>query len=229
MNKIVEIGTAFVRALAKLAGGPSREDFLAAILSERPDLCKKTVFFPTQGAAAHTVFIENEVFKGPLMDNRAFRFFNKDCECLQMLMGKGLRVVPEITYIGQKANFYGMQRMPGMVLAGVILTLTPEEKQHLAKDIADFIVDVARVLPRKDGKYARHGDLHPGNILIDPHTKRLTGVIDFGYFQYFSKQNLGRFPLRTKIFYAQDNFDSMIEQEYENRKAGLGNGANLSQ
>src|SRR5690348_10798918 len=151
------IKEAFTRAASKPEGSSSI-DFLEAILRERPDLQDKMAYFPEQGIWGHVVFIGNEVFKGPIAA-KWIRAFDWECQVLQQSAGKGLPV-PEVTYVGKEAVFFGMRRMPGVVLGEDFCDrLTQDEQRILAKDIVSFIMDMAQALPLRDGKFAGHGDL----------------------------------------------------------------------
>ncbi len=72
-----------------------------------------------------------------------------------------------------------MTRMKGVPVQSVV-RLTEDHVRCLVKDIVDFSIHLAQSLPVKGETFYMHGDLHGGNVLIDPETKRLTGVIDFG-------------------------------------------------
>jgi hypothetical protein len=68
-------------AAADKSKGPSRLDFLEAILDEDDDLRRKvekgelTAYFPEQGHMSYTVFIGNEAYKKPPYDDHAFNPF----------------------------------------------------------------------------------------------------------------------------------------------------------
>ena len=172
------IRKAFKRAAIK-PEGTSGVDFVEAILRERPDLRGQPVSFPTFGAVAHTVFIGNEVFKGPKED-WGIPGFDREYKVLQKLDGKGLPV-PKVTCVGKEFIFFGMTRMPGVPLGKDFCDrLTGEEQRALARDIAGFMIDMALALPARNGEFALHKDLQYHNILIDPDTKRLSAIIDFG-------------------------------------------------
>ena len=76
---------------------------------------------------------------------------------------------------------------------------------------------MALALPTRDGCYARHGDLHMGNILADPETKELTGIVDFGKIEYREKAHLAAGQQRG-FDKTIDGFYKIIELEYERRK-----------
>lgn len=205
-----------IRSGAKIFGSSSKEELLNAVLAERPDLCSVPVSFPPQGMVGCTVRIGDEIFKTPLVKGEGlFSSFNKDIENLQRLQGAGLSVVPRLTCLGKHFPFYGMTRMPGVPLSDSLPNMTGQEKENLAKDVASFIADVAETLPARSGKYARHADLRPDNIFVDPATKKLTAVIDYGVFEYCAKEDLGRFSLRIKAHYAGSGFCKMMTAAYE--------------
>lgn len=189
---VLMIRQAFSRAAAKPEGS-SGTDFLEAILEERPDLRGQMAYFPgerpdadghAQGGAAHTIFIGDEVFKAPKCAEWT-PHCDAECKILQQMEGKGLPV-PKLTYVGKKAFFFGMTRMPGVNLSSFEeRQFTREEMHMLAGDIADFVIGMAQAFPlREDGKFMAHEDLHVGNILVNPQTKRLSGIIDFGSVNY---------------------------------------------
>jgi len=178
---------AFSRAAAK-PEGISGIDFLEAILRERPDLRELVERderegglrpeFRDEGWCSHVIIIGNEVFKAP--KNADFiRDFDKEPALLQEMKGKGLPV-PEVTYIGKESVFFSMTKMPGDSLDTLIRKMSMHEMQRLAEDVVDFMIDMAKALKRPPGLFALQGDLKESNIFVDPVTKRLTGIIDFG-------------------------------------------------
>jgi hypothetical protein len=209
---------AFKKAAAR-GHEQSAFSFLGAIENERPDVKSKLVALSSHHGLAQVAMTEDEVFKGPA-ERISIDAFEEEIERQQTLAKAGLPV-PSVTFIGKDTVFFGMKRMPGVELASVFDTLTDQEKRNIAKQVATFVVDMALALPQKDGQYARHEDLHMGNILIDPATKKLTAVIDFGQVSYRSKlmlaHGLGGFNQ------SGDPFFKMVEQEYKQVDGALGN------
>lgn len=166
--------------------GSSRNDLVDAILRERPDLKGEMVYIPEQGKEAHTIFIGDEVFKAPCESKAHYpatliHFMDQEVDILKRLEGKGLPV-PRVTYEGKDAAFYGMTRLPGIPLGfDFEESLNGSQLRMLAQDIIDFVIKMAKAVPQ-DSIYGflMNMDMHGGNILIDPETKRLCGVIDFG-------------------------------------------------
>ncbi len=193
---------AFKRAAAK-PEGPTGSDFFEAVLRERPDLKGQMAYFPTQGGCGYTIFIGDEVFKGP--QGWALNFpgykdpgkkFDKEHEVLEQLGKHGLPV-PKLTCVGKETYFYGMTRVRGVALSQVVHKMTAEEKCTLSEEIVDFLINMAKAMPAQDGKYAVHRDLHANNILVDPVTKKLTAVIDFGSVKYSTKKDLEYYPVSS--------------------------------
>ena len=85
---------------------------------------------------------------------------------------------------------------------------------------ADFCRDMQKAFEKKYEKEYRdvpqvpsHGDLHFGNILYDPETKKLSGVIDFGGVGFTRPElNFGAFSQKCK-----DDFTSMLCEEYSEK------------
>lgn len=207
---------AFSRAGTKPQGS-SGIDFLDALLRERPDLQGETAYFPEQGQKAHTVIIGNEVFKGPRRaDGECRDDFETECTFLRALEGSGLPV-PKITTLGKDFLFLGMTKVPGIMMPSVFShELTAAEETLLARDLIDFVVRMAQALPPQDGKFALHDDLWNANIMIDPETKRLAGVVDFGKVAYKTANQWA--PMYD--FEGSDFYD-MMQREFERRKAEL--------
>ena len=202
---------AFSRAAAKQKGS-SGNDFLEAILRERPDLQGQMAYFPEQGGFAHTVIIGDEVFKGPKTKADVAEF-DAEPDVLKQLEGKGLPV-PVVTCVGKEHYFYCMMRTPGVELQSFYMELSADQEQALAEELVNFIINMALALPTQDGKYAVHADPHESNIFIDPETKKLTGIIDFGIVRYWHKDEMG--------YLGEWNFlERRIAQEYERRKSEL--------
>ncbi len=198
---------AFSRAAAKPEG---TNDFLEAILRERPDLRDQPHHFATNGLHSNTVIFEQEVFKGPRYKNDVSSF-DDEYGILQQMKGKGLPV-PEVTYVGKETVFYGMTRVAGDDLPDVIGKLTAEEKQLLAQDIADFIIRLAGAMPAGGGNFAKHADIMK-NVLVDPETKRLSAVIDFESLRYAPKDHLTPNVV--------DEFTDMVKQEFDHKKSEI--------
>lgn len=211
------IRKAFTRAAEP--GELSGIDFLEAILRERPDLRGQKVSSPGQGGCGHIVSIGNEIFKGPqrIRDQAGIDKFDRECRLLRQLEGKGLPV-PRVTCVGREFLFFGMTPMPGVVPGENFCDrLTPDQQRALAKDVVGFIVDMALALPPQNGKFAVHNDLHYENILIDPVTKRLSAVIDFGLVAYRSKEEFPSCVRLTK----DAHFNKMCKEEFALRQAEL--------
>lgn len=207
---------AFKRAAAK-EEGPSGIDILEAILRERPDLQGQPAVFPGQGQKAHTIIIGDEVFKGPRHpEGEYLDDFNTECRYLKELEGSSLPI-PRITTVGKDFLFVGMTKAPGIEMPSVFSSsLTAEQERLLAKDLIEFVVRMAHALPMQEGKFAMHDDLWNANILIDPETKRLTGVIDFGKVAYKTADE-------WKPMYDFDGsaFATMMQEEFDRRRAEL--------
>lgn len=203
---------AFARSATKEDG--SANDFVDTILRERPDLKGEMVYVPSQGAEGYTVFIGNEIFKGPRA-TRAYNlatniyFMDQEVDFLKRLEGKDLPV-PRVTYLGKDAAFYGMTRVPGVPLGFDFEERLNDGQLHaLAKDIIDFVIKMAKALP-EDPTYGywMNTDMHAGNIMIDPKTKRLSGVIDFGNVE---ESHSWRIPYKGR-------FANILKQEFDARK-----------
>lgn len=168
---------AFNQAVA--APAESSLSFIDAILAERPDLRGQNVFVPKQGFFAHTVIIGDEVFKGPRLAE-GIDYFKTEIDNLREMEGKGLPV-PQLTCVGESRVFFGMKRSPGVMMGNKLDgNFTTEEQRQLAADVVDFVIRMAKALPRDKGAFVIHDDLHGENILIDEQTKRFASVIDFG-------------------------------------------------
>lgn len=208
---------AFRTAAAKK--GASAVDFIDAVLSERPDLTGKRQIFPGQGQKGHVVIIEDEVFKAPreasgesmddyLTENKVLR---------QLENSRITTAIPRITTEGKDFIFFGMTRVPGVSMGSDYdSALTREQQKQLAKDLVNFIVEMAQALPPQGGKFAMHDDLYYNNIMIDPETKRLTGVIDFGLVTY-------KRPSEWKPMYdfKGSGFYDLMQNEFNARKSEL--------
>ncbi|MBI1214494.1 MAG: protein kinase [Alphaproteobacteria bacterium] len=205
---------AFTRAARK--DGAEDVGFLDAVLRERPDLQGQPHSFPSEGQKGHTVIIGEEVFKGPKQRSGAcMDDFMTECRTLKALDGKKITAaVPRITSEGRDFLFFGMTRVPGVTMGGDYSTkLSREEQAALAKDIVNFTIEFARAMPPQGGKFAVHDDLYYNNILIDPETKRLAGVIDFGIVAYKTAdewQPVSDFKGRP--------FGDMLQDEFNRRK-----------
>lgn len=210
------IKEAFRTAGAKKEG-ESRIDILDAILAERGDLQGQGAYFPGQGQKAHTIIIGEEVFKGPkYASGEHLDDFNTECKYLKLLEGSGLPI-PKITTIGKDFLFFGMTKTPGIEMPSVFSPdLTKGEKEALAKDLINFVIEMAHALPMQDGKFAMHDDLWNANIIIDPVTKRLAGVIDFGKVAYKTADEW-----KPMFDFDGSDFSDMMKAEFNRRKSEL--------
>lgn len=204
----------FARAAAPLPQGSKPSDVLKVIYAARPELRGQPTYFPSQGACAYTVIIGDEVFKGPKQEEIFLRDFDKEPVLLKSLAGKGLPV-PDVTCEGQDPSFYGMTRMPGVCVEDELERMTDGERQQIARDVVGFVIDLAKAAPAEDGMVLTHGDLHGKNILIDPETKRLTGIIDFG-----QMARMTRDAWRPSSTFSPD-FQQMLSDAYAERKMEL--------
>lgn len=194
------------------------KSIIKTLIKERPDLKGKEVTLPKQGMMAITVIIGREVFKKPKYPNiPILRHKYNDVSFLNTLKDKGLEFVPKLTYTNSNTGIFGMTKMPGEPLTNYIHKLTQKEKHLLADDIATSIIRTTKKLDKKGKAHARHADLHPGNILIDPESKRLTAIIDFGHIEYRREQNLGNLSLRVKFLYNKSNLPKLINQKYKEK------------
>lgn len=231
------------RAMHAFAGASAKHSrlsgyaFLAAILRERKDidLDKTPAYFPgcnddperpirdvplveghMQGANSLVIFIGDEVFKTPrhadYMDG-----FDDERKVLQQLAGAGLPI-PKVTHVGQGFVFYGMTRTPGDVLGYKFAPhFTLEEQRDLAKQVVDVVIRIAQATMKENGQFLMHNDLHPENIMIDPATKKLTGIIDFGQMAWCNKNTWA--PHENTYGY----FADQLRREFYVRKSELPN------
>lgn len=172
-------------------------DLLEAVLRERPDLRGQPVVSSPQGSLSHVFFIGDEAFKGP-EDTFSIPDIRKEVTLLHQLKDADLPI-PRLTCVGRDAVFMGMTRMKGEPLYKHSRALSAGQWGRLMKSLADAILCMAKMLPKNDKEdFFLHSDLSPGNILVDPETKRLTGVIDFGFVDYAPAMCLGTAPIMPK-------------------------------
>lgn len=235
---------------------------IEAIKAERPDLKDATFYSPSYGRSSHTLFVGDEVFKGPTSSGD-MSDFRKECRVMTSMKGQDLQA-PELTTMGLKAPFYGMKRVQGVVLSEMIGQMNEPEKNTLARDIAKFAVafgkvfekdapensylqrnsvkavqamdaDMLRQIFGNDHEWCKkevtdfvariegcklmmmHTDLHAENILIDPVTKRMTAIIDFGMTQYRHPEMDGILVSRT----FDDSINNKVWAEYVRQQSGV--------
>jgi len=168
-----------MKAYSRYAAEKKKDvNFIDAILSEQPHLKHKKVVVPRQGGLSHTLFIGNEVYKGPSYFAE-IDAIDEEISVLKKLSGKGLPV-PEVTCQGRDAIYFGMTRIKGIPLHQCKLEISAKQRAQLAEEVVDAMIGIAEALPRENGKYTVHNDLNDTNILLDPKTFRLAGIIDFG-------------------------------------------------
>lgn len=143
---------AFARAGEKKEG-VSALSVIDAIIEERPDLKDRTFYAPSSGGACLTFIVGDEVFKAPRQGGMNLTLFEKEIANMERLRGRGI-AAPELTCVGQKTYFYGMKRIPGIVMSEAMRSMTEEQKEKLAEDIGRTIADVANVFDSPDIKTA---------------------------------------------------------------------------
>ena len=227
---------AFVRSGAKSAG-TSSNDLLEAILCERQDLREKMkrgelmAFVPAYGNTAHTVIIGDknrnnaEIFKAPRIEDSVFYSFYEEADWFEKLRKAG-QPVPEVTCRGKQSLFFGMKYVPGVPLVSVLDEMTKKELETLSTDIVNFIIGMANCEP-KNNLVPHHKDLQETNILVDPVSKKLMVVLDFGLVkgergvEYVPKLALGQTGLaKGRVLPASPDKSlmQMIREEYALRK-----------
>lgn len=209
---------AFNKAGGKAERG-GKKDFLEAVLHERPDLKERPVFFPSQGQKGHVVIIGDEVFKAPRQaSGESMDDYDTEFATLKALEGAGITAaIPRITTEGKDYLLFGMTRVPGVTMGSDYDSrLTRDEQRQLAKDLVNFVVEMAHALPEKNGRFAMHDDLYYSNILIDPETKRLAGVIDFGIVKYKTAREW-----KPMFDFEGTAFHAMLRKEFDRRKSEL--------
>lgn len=165
--------------------------FLQAILEAWPELKSKYASQPEQGKRGRVLMIGDEVFKIParhremMHPDEGIEDFNTERNTLKAMEENGMDGVPRITREKEDILLLGMTRLSGRTLPyGFEKTPNQKQMETFSNDLIDFIVRLAHALPMRNGKFAVHKDLRHANILVDPKTLRLTGVVDFGQMGY---------------------------------------------
>lgn len=209
--------TKFYYAVTKRLQQEPSYDFVNEILEERPDLKGKNFHFPPQGTLSYTVIIEDEFFKKPTNHHNFLApIFNKDAKNILKFKDADFDALPKIKYISRDKSFYSTTRTAGVMLKDLLPQLTEKEEERLAEDIAKAIIVIAHNMPTNNrNHHIRHGDIKPENILIDPKSKRFTGLIDYGRMIYRPKDKLGKLGLLFKWHYGDSKLPEMINQKYK--------------
>jgi len=217
---------AFARAAEKREGS---SDFVEAILRERPELQGQKIEYPVQGNNSHVVFIGDRVFKGPRGTNiygqrlskeelgAAIDNIDEEAGILKQLKGKKLPI-PEFISVGKESVFFEMTKMPGDVLdKNFEKHWSPEEQRSLARDLINFVINLANAVPQKNGAFLVQDDFGYRNILLRPGAKEFAGIVDFGFATYRTEDEW--------IIYGghSNNFCKMLEAEFDRRKSEIGN------
>ena len=126
-----------------------------AVLVGRPDLSGENVSAPSvQGNDGWTVFIGNEVFKAPRREDLAGDF-EREVRVHSHLQGKTRTPIPEITHVQIDGDncLFGMKKLSGVPASlELIESLSPQQQTQLAKDVANFMIDVGRAFTSEDIK-----------------------------------------------------------------------------
>jgi serine/threonine protein kinase len=166
---MTDIRKAFFKAAA-----PRKKDrdILEVILQERPDLRKERPFCANNGNFGYAFIFNNEVFKAPKdldyrSDDEIVENFQKEIKIQQALAAQNFPV-PQITYAGKKAFFFGMQKINGLslkdALSGVYVKLSERQRKYIILGIASFKAklekaDLGAILPSEDAFALSPGDL----------------------------------------------------------------------
>jgi serine/threonine protein kinase len=220
------------QAFAKAGHPPlnSPTELLTVVRNECSRLSTQTAYHAGNNCGSHTIIFPDEVAKGPLEEGH-IPLLEQECQVLQHLDDP---YFPKVTHIGEKASFFVMTRLPGVMLHEQVRNnmtedqqeifakdivgcthriaggFTPEESERIVRhgrgpsfkssDIEELLANprvrdylgedlprvasLARQYPGRTGSSTEsvvfHADLNPGNILVDPASKKLTAVIDFG-------------------------------------------------
>lgn len=156
--------TEFRKAFLKAAAREQEErDILDIILEERPDLRNEKPFCTPEGNYGYAFIFNNEVIKAPKNlncygDDEIVEAFQREMKIQQALAAQGLPV-PKITYTGQSAFFFGMEKINGLplkdALSGVYVRLTRPQRRNIIRGIASFKAqlekaDLGALLPSDD-------------------------------------------------------------------------------
>lgn len=187
-----------------------------AILAERPDLRGQPIKSHSSGFGALVISIGKEVFKAAT-SMETFSKLGAEVWILRKMRGHGLPV-PRVTYLGKRAPFFGMTRLPGVELRSFGDGMIDKWKRNrLACELADALIKIAKIFPRNDGyTYFSHNDLHGGNVLVDPKTLRLTGIIDFeglGVYRKTTARPLGAPDEALRLAF-KEAFGRRLHKEY---------------
>lgn len=163
---------------ARMPAGLTSAQLLETILQERPDLRGQQTYFPEQGVRSRAVIIGDEVFKAARLAGDAGAF-KREIDILSAVQELDTPL-PKLTTVGRDNGFYGMERVKGVSVDAVLPQMTDREQDELGKQIAEFSVRLARGLPVDSACLLAHLDMHPGNVFVDPISKKLTGIIDAG-------------------------------------------------
>lgn len=158
------LAPAFARC-ASAPGGVTSNALIDAIFSERPDLAGQPHVVSAQGDCAHVILFEKEVFKGPRYDDQ-LRQFAQEHETMNRMAAAGLPVAI-VTSVGEKAHFFGQQRMKGVTLSDPLLaSLGPSDREGLAQQIAAIMVTMGKALDSEDAiRLSKHQIMPTSNHL----------------------------------------------------------------
>jgi len=138
-------------------------DILEVILQERPELRGQNPRCASEGNYGYAFIFNHEVVKAPKNldcygDDEIVGAFQKEIKIQQLLAGQNLPV-PHVTCTGQKAFFFGMQKINGLslkdALSGVYVKLSKRQRKNIIHGIASFKAalekaDLGALLPPKD-------------------------------------------------------------------------------
>ncbi len=195
------------------------------LLATKPELCKKKMKLAKGGGSLAFIFDETEVYRVRKTLSEATTIFprlEREKRITDALRRYLPVAIPKITIIkGRKFIFYKTSFIPGVILANLPKKVLNRHSDKIAGQLAVFLRKLHSANPKSIAdlttpdktRHWCHTDLC-SNVLINPETFEITGVIDwewakwidvchdfYSLYKYRRKMRTTEIPLKTIVKY----------------------------
>ena len=190
---------------------------LNALKSTRSDLNFKKMR-RAKGGGSLVFIIDNDTFKvhKHVSEAKEFTRFRYEKRVTDAIRPFCSIQIPDIDFFNANGFvFYKTDRIPGTLLINIPTWKIKKYQNQISKQLAEFIykksfanpkeIEDLKTVPTQSGYSWNHGDMC-SNILIDPKTMQITGIIDWEWARYSDTKS---------------EFDGLVRVRKKMRKIGL--------
>jgi len=201
-------------------------DKLNALRHARPELNFRKMEL-AKGGGSIVFIIENDTFKvrKHVYETHEFTRFNREKRITDAIRPFCTIEIPNINFFESDGfTFYETALIPGKMLIDIPTSKIKKYQKQISKQLAEFIYQKSLADPKEiadlktepisDGFSWVHGDMC-SNILVDPKTMKITGVIDWEWARYMDtdREFKGLVYVRKKM--RKIGLDKTTRAEYQ--------------